>query len=304
MPDPLLGLPGIDGPLVGQVVHAVLEAVVVEAVDNRGGLAEVLARDPVRVPWPGRDRLNELVDREAHRVAASEGLAPIGMAQLLSARALQFLEIEKALEWTSGALPAVFGTEVEGWVTVRGLEHRLRFRADRVDADGETSVLVDYKAAKPAVDAATEPTRSANIRRLISRGRLLQAAAYARAEGVGNGVGRYLYLKPKEDCKDEIREIVIAGDNPDYVEPFEVAVSAITSARSNGVAFPRVEEGDGRSADHCSYCSVAEACRRDDSAFRRDLVRWMRGVQGAGDPAVDAARSLWWLGCDRPEGIE
>jgi hypothetical protein len=304
MPDPLLGLPGIDGPLVGQVVHGVLEAVVVEAVDHGGELAEVLARDPVRVPWPGRDRLTELVDREALLVAAREGLAPIGMAQLLAARARQFLEVEKGLEWTSGALPAVLGTEVEGWVTVRGAEHRLRFRADRVDADGEIFVLVDYKAAKPAVDAATEPSRSANIRKLVARGRLLQAAAYARAEGVGNGVGRYLYLKPKDDCKDVIREIAIASDNPDFMEPFAAAVSAITTARSHGVIFPRVEEADGRSADHCTYCAVAEACRRDDSAFRRDLVRWMQDDQGAGDPAVDAARSLWWLGCDRPEGFE
>ena len=39
MPDPLLGLPGIDGPLVGQVVHGVLEAIVVETVDRGGKLA-------------------------------------------------------------------------------------------------------------------------------------------------------------------------------------------------------------------------------------------------------------------------
>jgi hypothetical protein len=47
---------------------------------------------------------------------------------------------------------------------------------------------------------------------------------------------------------------------------------------------------------------VAEACRRDDSAFRRDLVRWMNGDEGAGESAADAARDLWWLGFDRPDG--
>ncbi len=300
MPDPLLGLPGIDGPLVGQVVHGVLEAVVAGAVDDGGDLAVVLSGEPTRVAWPVPNRLQELVEREAKRVADREGLGPMGMAPLLAARARQFLDVEHALEWESGGLPGVLGTEVEGWATVPGVDHELWFRADRVDAGEGTTELVDYKAANPAVDASTEPFRSANIRKLIARGRLLQAAAYARAEGVGSGVGRYLYLKPKEGCKEEIREIAIAGDDPDFVEPFEAAVQTIAAARSHGVAFPRVEEADGRAADHCSYCAVAEACRRDDSAFRRDLVRWMQSDEGAGVPPVDAARSLWWLGHDRP----
>lgn len=300
MPDPLLGLPGIDGPMVGQVVHAVLEAVVAEAVDNGRDLADVLSNEPTRVAWPDAGRLNELVEREAGRVADREGLGPMGMAPLLAARARQFLEVERALEWSGGALSGVLGTEVEGRATVPGVDHVVRFRADRVDTDGEVTSLVDYKAAQPAVDASTEPFRSANIRRLIARGRMLQAAAYARAEGVRNGVGRYLYLRPKEDCKEEIREITIAGDAADLVQPFEEAVGAIAAGRSSGIAFPRVEEADGRAAEHCSYCAVAEACRRDDSAFRRDLVRFMACGQGSGDPMIDAARSLWWLGHDRP----
>ena len=302
MPDPLLGLPGIDGPLVGQVVHGVLEAVVVECVDNRGELAEVLSRQPVSVRWPDSDRLNEMVNREANRIAINEGLAPLGMAPLLAARAREFLEVERDLEWGTGALPAVLGTEVEGWARIPDVAQRLRFRADRVDVENDSTVLVDYKAAKPEVEAATEPFRSKNIRARIARGRLLQGAAYSRAEGVHSGVGRYLYLKPKDDWKDEIREIEISGNNRDFVEPFEGAVRAISEARSHGVVFPRVEEADGRSAVHCSYCAVAEACRRDDSAFRRSLVRWMNSFDGSGDSAVDAARNLWWLGFDRPQG--
>ncbi len=34
MPDPLLGLPGIDGPLVGQVVHGVLEDIVEDVLTS------------------------------------------------------------------------------------------------------------------------------------------------------------------------------------------------------------------------------------------------------------------------------
>ena len=302
LPDPLLGLPGIDGPLVGKVVHGVLEAIVSETVANRGELEEVRARAPVEIRWPDRDRLDELVVREAGRVAARDGLEPLGMAPLLAARARPFLEVERGLEWEGGALGRVLGTEVEGSTTVPGVSRTLSFRADRVDRDGETIVLVDYKAAKPMSAAAKEPTRSDHLRKKIARGRLLQAAAYSQASGIENARGEYLYLKPGEDWTDEMREVVIDGDDDVLAEPFSTAIETIATARREGVAFPRVEEADGKTAEHCAHCAVAEACRRDDSAFRRDLVRWMNGVEDSGDAAVDAARALWWLGFDRPEG--
>jgi len=304
LPDPLLGLPGIDGPLVGQVVHGVLEAIVAETVANQGELEEVLARAQVEIQWPDRDRLDELVVGQAQRIATQEGLAPLGMAPLLAARAWQFLEVERGLEWESGFLGGVLGIEVEGSTTVPGVSRTLSFRADRVDSDGETIVLVDYKAAKPLSNAAKESTRSDHLRKKIARGRLLQAAAYSQASGIENSRGQYLYLKPNEDWTDEMREVVVDGDDDLLIEPFTTAIRTIATARAEGVAFPRVEEADGKKAEHCSYCSVAEACRRDDSAFRRDLVHWMNGDEGAGESAVDAARDLWWLGFDRPEGDE
>jgi len=226
------------------------------------------------------------------------------MAPLLAARARQFLEVERGLEWESGLLGGVLGTEVEGNTTIPGVSRTLSFRADRVDIDGETIVLVDYKAAKPMSTAARESTRSDHLRKKIARGRLLQAAAYSQASGIENSRGQYLYLKPNEDWTDEMREVVVDGDDDLLVEPFTTAIRTIATARAEGVAFPRVEEADGKKAEHCSYCAVAEACRRDDSAFRRDLVHWMNGDEGAGESAVDAARDLWWLGFDRPEGDE
>jgi hypothetical protein len=302
LPDPLLGLPGIDGPLVGQVVHGVLEAIVAGTVDDQGELEAVVSREPVDIRWPDHDRLDELVVREAGRVAAREGLAPMGMAPLLAARAREFLEVERELEWESGSLHGVLGTEVDGWTTVPGVARRLSFRADRVDVDGDVTVLVDYKAAKPAVEAATEPYRSDNLRKKIARGRLLQAAAYSQASGIQDGRGKYLFLKPNDDWNNVVRELGVNSGDEAFVEPFMTAVRTIATARAEGVAFPRVEEADGRNAKHCSYCAVAEACRRDDSAFRRDLVRWMNGDEGAGESAADAARDLWWLGFDRPDG--
>ncbi len=304
LPDPLLGLPGIGGALVGQVVHGVLEAVVREAVDNRGELETVLSRSPAEARWPDRARLDGLVLDEARRVAAREGLAPWGMAPLLAARARQFLEVERGLEWAEGSLTGVLGTEVEGWAAVPGVPARLRFRADRVDAEGPTAVLVDYKTAKPEVEAKTEPSRSDNLRVRIARGRLLQAAAYAQASGARDARGRYLYLKPGDDWVDLVRELSVDRDDERFLKPFAEAVRCIVAAREHGVAFPRLEEANGREAAHCGHCGVAEACRRADSAFRRDLVRWMQGAEGAGDPSVDAARELWWLGFVREVELE
>ncbi len=304
LPDPLLGLPGIDGPLVGQVVHGVLEAIVAGTVANRGELEEVLAGAPVEIRWPDRDRLDELVVGQARRVATQEGLEPLGMAPLLAARARQFLEVERGLEWEDGFLGGVLGTEVEGSTTVPGVSRTLSFRADRVDSDGETIVLLDYKAAKPMSTAARESTRSDHLRKRIARGRLLQAAAYSQASGVENARGQYLYLKPNEDWTAEMREVVVDGDDDVLVEDFTTAIRTIATARAEGVVFPRVDEADGKTAEHCAHCAVAEACRRDDSAFRRDLVQWMNSVEDSGDPAVDAARALWWLGFDRPEDDE
>ena len=304
LPDPLLGLPGIDGLLVGQVVHGVLEAVVGGTVDKRGELAEVLTRTPVEIRWPEADRLDELVAVQARRVAVKAGLEPLGMAPLLAARAQQLLDVERGLEWESGALAGVLGTEVEGGTTVPGVPRTLFFRADRVNRDGEAVVLVDYKAAQPMSVAAKEKTRRDHLRQRVARGRLLQAAAYSQASGLENVRGEYLYLKPGEDWTDEMREVVVEGDDEGLSEPFATAIATIATARAQGVAFPRVQEADGKTAAHCTYCAVAEACRRDDSAFRDDLVQWMNGVEGAGYPAADAARALWWLGFERPESDE
>ena len=78
----------------------------------------------------------------------------------------------------------------------------------------------------------------------------------------------------------------------------------IAESRARGIAFPRLEEADGRSAEHCSYCRVAEACRRDDSGFRQHLVEWMNAAVRSDDRDEEAARELWWLGFDREGGEE
>ena len=305
LPDPHLGLPGVDGMLVGQVVHGVLERIVLSAVvDVPGDLDNALAGLPVEVPWPSPEKFDEIVRRQAAQVARREGLATIGMAPLLEARARHFLETARAVEWgADGTLAGVLATEIEGAVSIRGVNRPLAFRADRVDIGEVGPELVDYKAATPVSTAKKPETREAHLRDRIARGRVLQAAAYAAATGA-NGSGRYLYLKPDDRWDDEMRNVVVCGDDDELVKPFEVAVRCVAEGRGCGIVFPRLEEADGKNAVHCRYCSVAEACRRDDSGFRRRLVLWMQEEKVNDDHDHQAARALWWLGVDRGGGEE
>jgi hypothetical protein len=306
LPDPHLGLPGVDGMLVGQVVHGVLEQIVLDAVaDAPGDLDNAVAGPPVRVPWPSGERFDELVRREARRTALREGLATIGMAPLLEARARQFLDLAKELEWgDGGALADVLAPEVEGVVEIKGLERPLAFRADRVDMGTSGPELVDYKAAKPLSTAKTPETRDSHVLDKVAKGRLLQAAAYAAAAAPRDGGGRYVYLKPDDRWHDEMRNVMVRADDEETVAFFEGAVRTIAEGRLRGIAFPRLEEADLRKAEHCSYCRVAEACRRDDSGFRRRLVEWMGAAARSDDRDEKAARELWWLGFDREGGEE
>ena len=61
-------------------------------------------------------------------------------------------------------------------------------------------------------------------------------------------------------------------------------------------------EAHGGQADHCKYCRVAEACRRDDSGFRIRLIEWMQSTETNPVPAARSARRLWWLGVEREDG--
>ncbi len=306
MPDPLLGLPGIDGPLVGQVVHGVLDEIVDRGIADpaRVGAAkldELIGGRLVTVEWPDEAVFEELLTEIAARVAERAGLGPVGMAPLLAARARGYLEVERELEWTGGVLSGVLGSEVEGAAEIPGVDRKLSFRADRVGGLGGAITLIDYKASRPVSDAKKEVTRRKHLETSIARGRRLQAVAYASAAGVDSPRGAYLFLKPHDEWSDEVRILALGRDDEKAAELFEHAVQTIDRARALGIAFPRLEEADGKTAGHCLYCSVAEACRRDDSGFRRDLVRWMRGLDDSCDTAADAARDLWWLGFERPE---
>jgi len=299
LPDPHIGLPDLDQRLLGQVVHEVLESIVTGGVTGmKLTYAEALDHQPVVVPWPAKEDFEAVLEAAAARVVFDEGLSGFGLARLLTAQARPVLEIARAVEWgDSGRLEGVLAAEVEGEIRSRVAGRTIAFRADRLD-DGGTAT--DYKTGKPRSTAKRPSTREAHLLTAVSTGRVLQAVAYALAAPAGDGTGRYLYLRPDiGDAPPESRLVEASGRDPELTAAFDTAVQAIGASLTVGAVFPRVEEPNGKKSEHCGFCEVSEACRRDDSRFTRTLVDLMEADDGSADEVLTASRGLWWLGVDR-----
>lgn len=303
-PDPQLGLPDPRGRLVGEVVHRVLERIVREGLGEGGprSLEEAEASPEKAVAWPPQEHLESLLVDIAREVATAAGLGLRGMSSLLAARSRPYLEVARDTDWgPGGRVHSVVAVEVEGEAPGSGGARPVRFRADRVDRDASGLVLTDYKTGRPASDAKQEATRRRHLLRQVAKGRALQAAAYAAAGG-GGSRGRYLWLRPDLGRAPEAeRTAVVPASDPGFAAAYAEAVEAVAQALDAGTMFPRVEEvGSDRVPDHCAYCAVAEACRRDDSGFRRRLVEWMARGTASSRPEA-AARRLWHLGAERED---
>jgi RecB family exonuclease len=302
MPDPRHGLPDTRGALVGELVHRVLQRIVDEALD-RGEmhLGDALELESRPVVWPNRESLELLVHDTAERIARRHGLIGSGVAPLFAAQALPYLEVARRLEWGEGVRADVLTAEVSGDVTIDDLDQPMRFRADRIDRQAGGQILLDYKTGRPPWGPGKPETRRKHLLRDVSRGRALQGVAYALASG-GAGCGRYLYLAPNLGrLPEESRDVRIGATEEDAVAAFHNAVLTIAEAWRAGGLPPRVEEADGKNAAHCGFCTVSEACLRDDSGYRRRLVEWLGERDNDDSPVVAAARDLWWLGVERPE---
>ena len=297
--DPHIGLPDPDHRLVGGVVHEVLERIVIEATAApRLGFDEALAREPIAVLWPSESRVEAFLVEAARRVVFDEGLSGFGLARLLVARARPVLEVAAAIEWNdSTKLDGVLAPEITGGVSTLLSGRTIAFRADRLDCGPEAT---DYKTGRPLSEGVKPETRLGHLLKKVSKGRVLQAMAYALAGPSDEGVGRYVYLRPEiGDAPPECRILSAPARNEGLREAFWAAVAAIEAGLEAGSAFPRVREADGKDADHCRYCAVAEGCRRDDSDFCKHLVELLENDQPTDETALTAARQLWWLGIER-----
>jgi RecB family exonuclease len=298
-PDPLASLPGLDPPLVGQLVHGVLQRVCGEGADGRAELAEVMSRAPRRPPWPRPERLAELVREEADTLVREAGLAPAGLAALLAARAAVALEVARDVDWAATP-PEVLGAEVVGRVVVGG--RAVSFVADRVDAVGDGVRLTDYKTGRSHSENKTPDARERDLRREVAAGRRLQAAAYALAVVDRPAEGRYVYLRPDEE--PEHRIACLANADAGAAAAFATAAAAVFAAWDVGAFLPRLVDPDGRREYvGCKWCEVAPACLRHDSGARARLNGWLADHEAAaGEGAAPAAARRVWMLAAKPAG--
>ncbi len=275
-PEALLAGTGLGGPLVGSVVHRVLEAVVRRAGAPAGRgtpLAAVASAEPVRVPWPGREELEEMVRDAAREVSLGQGV-PV-LAPALARAARRYLERARELEWAEEARE-VLGAEVEGTSTLElpgGETVEIRFRADRVDRGEEVLVLTDYKTGKSG----------AKPRTLLRKGERLQAAVYACCDA-GDAEGRYVYLAPDSKRGDDREDRSAAAE-------LVRVVDILLAAWRAGLAVPRWEAPGGE-GPACRYCDLQEACLKGDSTFRARLSRAVEAAEARPD---DPLGPLWRL---------
>lgn len=296
-PDALAELPDATPLLVGNVVHAVLEGLIVEA----GGaakipLADALARGPVRVAWPEPSQLAALAHAAAEEAARAEGIVQQGFARLLVRRALPLLERIRALDFAGGGRE-VLGAELEGSFELAragGRARRVSFRADRADPVDGGVALVDYKTGAPVHPTAKgEGTRREHLLRQIANGRRLQGPAYAFA-GPPVRVGGYLFAKP--ELEDGNARVAIAQDDGGARAAFEGAASDLLAAFELGAFPPRLLGGKrAGSARACATCDVSEACLQGETGSRRHLAAWLRHHDAAPERLRGAAGAAYAL---------
>ena len=309
-PDPLAALPGIDPPLLGNVVHATLARLSHERTPRpASGLPEDL--EPIPVAWPDQEKLDWMVLEEAGRLLADEGIFLPGLARALADRALPFLEAAREVDWAGGDVPVV-ATEVQGEVEVWDGRRRLRtvlFQADRLDRDGPRLVWTDYKTGRPFSLSKKPETRRRHLLARVREGRNLQAVAYLRRSRQ-EALGRYLFLRPGLEADE--RTLNVSADDREILESFAATTASLLDVWDAGAFFPRLVDTEGRNEPgRCAFCAVAEACLRGDSGARLRLFEWTGRVRGIDledrdAPGTDerALLGVWDLAAKRKPGEE
>ena len=164
----------------------------------------------------------------------------------------QVLERGETLRWHD--IEYGFGeTEPAMYRLSDGRTIRLRGRADRIDADGDTSLrIVDYKTGSPS------PYRPDPKSGPFNGGRLIQPAAYAEAIGAAlkRPVTSFEYRFPTQKGGNAI----VSFDAADLASTRAV-VTALVDHVTDGRFLPTTDHHD------CRYCDYAPICRVSTSDF-------------------------------------
>jgi hypothetical protein len=305
LPDPMEILPIPDPPLLGRLVHAVLERWIRESGCSSGGdLEEIVETPHVRADRPEEGILEVLAREEAQRILQGRGTLLPGLEALLVQAVLPYLWRAVELEWSEpDAVVPVLGVEVEGEFEVEG--RPVRFRADRVDEWGGGVRLTDYKTGSPVARHQTQKGRRGRFLKEVRRGRWLQAAAYVLGAKGQRAQGRFLFLRP--DAPDGCAEFSVDSQDEEFLEACQEVVVTVKAAWEKGIFFPRLVEPDGRrEPGRCGSCGFSEACLRGDSGFRTRWVRWLKKMEEVFGPRNDLEKSLlrlWWLGEEPSTGV-
>ncbi len=299
MPDALDALPSLAPSVVGNVVHAVLQQVVEDAIGSeRLSLREAFDRGTVRVPWPDAVLLAAIALAQAKRIAEAEGVRIAGFARALAQRALAMVEIARARDWVDAAGIEAIGAELDGDVVVQdaaGRARRIGFRVDRADLADGVLRLTDYKTGKPLSSVVREETKQQKLLEAVQQGRGLQAVAYlagARALGAEQVEGRLLYVGDGLD--ERSRAFVAQQGDTQLVAAFETTTRTAFAALDAGTLFPRLVMTDqDKEPSACDWCEVAVACLRGETSQRARLRAWAVDTDARRDDTSAAGRALY-----------
>lgn len=295
-PDALEALPEATPLLQGSLVHAVLERIVREVIDDASDPQRLHQGMPVPVPWPQPEQLRAWTEEEARRVLFEEGIGVPGFAELLAEQMLPYLEAARIADWADGPVPVV-GVEIPASVEVAtpGATRTLHFRADRVDRVPGGLRITDYKTGKTLKDVRNDDKRRAGFREKIAAGLSLQAPAYAQL--AAGAEGRLLFVKPEVTDDSRVFRVGADPDDADLQGAFEGAVGRVLAAVDEGTFVPRfVDPAGGEEPASCKWCEVSLACLRGDSGARRRLADWSAEGGPGADPRGRALRGIWEIG--------
>jgi hypothetical protein len=309
-PDALAEIPSVDALLLGSMAHEVLEKIArrglpVRDVHSTGEavLRDLLEAEAVPIPWPNAKLLEEILSGVVRKAALQLGVPE--WEGLLLRRLRPIVERAKELDWDGGSRSvSCLGVEVQDDIVFRGSDDRelpLFFRVDRVDrpVDGSALCLVDYKSGKSFFKNTTDKGRRSELLKAAASGTKLQAIVYALS-GEGR-TGVYQFLRP--DAPVEKANFSVGGD--DEVEhALQSAVTVLWNGISNGAYPPRLLDGKGVGASHCSHCSVSEACVKGDSSFRQRLLAVLGALSTTNlsrTPALESFQALWSMSMGDPD---